>query len=81
MKPGETEADALRRYATLSATADLASRVRVVHAKPYEAFCELWVDGQHRAYCANAGTAIVLAAAALGMSAAQLNDIHEGLQG
>lgn len=68
-----------RSPSTLSAIATLAARVRIEHRHTNEAFCELWIDGRHRAYCANAGTAIVLAAAALGMSAAQLNDIHEGL--
>lgn len=64
---------------TDDAAVALATRVRISHAHENEAFCELWVDGQMRAYCANAGTALVLAAMQLGIEPATLAEITKGL--
>jgi len=70
-----------RADATLNAIAALATRVEIRHPHAHEAFCECWVDGRLRAYCANAGTALVLGAAAIGLDAETMNRVTEGLQG
>lgn len=63
----------------VDATAALAGRVRFDHRHAHERFGELWIDGQMRAYCANAGTALVLAAAALGISSETLQQLTQGM--
>lgn len=61
------------------AAAAMAMRLRIEHRHSHEQFCELWIDGRMRAYCANAGTALVLGAAAIGIDAATLNAINQGM--
>lgn len=65
---------------TLDAIADFAALVQVVHRHDNEAFVELWLRGKRHSYCANVGSAVVIAAAALGMDAQTVNDMQEGLR-